>query len=140
MLRVSISLFAYCAPLFFFSSRRRHTRYWRDWSSDVCSSDLGELVILDRDGSEQFDALQNRLHPAESRVRMLAEQTPALFRAFDLLAADRRQLIGKPFSERRAALEDLIAAAPGRKKTASGSLELTPMTTSAAKAEPWLLS
>src|ERR671914_891321 len=46
----------------------------------------GELVILGSDGAEEFDALQNRLHPAESRVKMLAEQTPARFRAFDLLA------------------------------------------------------
>jgi ATP-dependent DNA ligase len=53
----------------------------------------GELVILDDDGREVFDALQNRLHPAESRVRMLAEQTPALFRAFDLLARDRAKLM-----------------------------------------------
>ena len=51
----------------------------------------GELVILDDDGREVFDALQNRLHPAESRVKMLAEQTPALFRAFDLLAVGRPQ-------------------------------------------------
>ncbi len=100
----------------------------------------GELVILDSDGHEEFDALQNRLHPAESRVRMLAEKTPALFRAFDLLAEGRRKLTGKPFAERRAALEELIAAAPGRKKTASGSVELTPMTTSPKQAEPWLLS
>jgi ATP-dependent DNA ligase len=71
---------------------------------------------------------------------MLAEKTPALFRAFDLLAEDRRKLIGKPFAERRAALERLIAAAPGRRKTASGSVELTPMTTSPKEAEPWLLS
>jgi ATP-dependent DNA ligase len=71
---------------------------------------------------------------------MLAEKTPALFRAFDLLAEDRRRLTGKPFAERRAALEELIAAAPGRKRTASGSVELTPMTTSPEKAEPWLLS
>jgi ATP-dependent DNA ligase len=100
----------------------------------------GELVIIDPDGREEFDLLQNRLHPAESRVRMLAEKTPALFRAFDLLAQDRRKLTSKPFAERRAALEDLIAGAPGRKKTASGSVEVTPMTTSPKKAEPWLLS
>jgi len=100
----------------------------------------GELVILDTDGREEFNALQNRLHPAESRVRMLAEQTPALFRAFDLLAEDRRKLTARPFAERRAALEELIAAAPGRKKTASGSVEVTPLTTSPKKAEPWLLS
>src|ERR671919_3089269 len=91
----------------------------------------GELVILDSDGREEFDALQNRLHPAESRVRMLAERTPALFRAFDLLARDRSKLLKKPFRERRAALEDLV----GKR---SGSVELTPLTESAKKAEPWL--
>ena len=100
----------------------------------------GELVILDADGREEFDALQNRLHPAESRVRMLAEQTPALFRAFDLLALERRKLLKAPFSERREALEELIAAAPGRAKKRSGSVELTPLTPSAEKAEPLLLS
>jgi ATP-dependent DNA ligase len=100
----------------------------------------GELVILDEDGHEQFDALQNRLHPAESRVRMLAEQTPAVFRAFDLLAVDRSKLIGKPFSDRRAALEKLIAEAPGRKKSASRSVEVTPLYKTAKGAEPLLLS
>jgi ATP-dependent DNA ligase len=100
----------------------------------------GELVILDADGREEFDALQNRLHPAESRVRMLAEKTPALFRAFDLLAVDRTKLTGKPFAERRAALEKLIADAPGRKKSASGSVEVTPLYKTAKSAEPLLLS
>jgi ATP-dependent DNA ligase len=100
----------------------------------------GELVILDDDGHEEFDALQNRLHPAESRVKMLAEQTPALFRAFDLLAEDRRKLTGKPFAERRAALEKLIAEAPGRKKSASRSVEITPLYKTPKSAEPLLLS
>jgi ATP-dependent DNA ligase len=100
----------------------------------------GELVILDSDGRERFDSLQARLHPAESRVRMLAEETPALFRAFDILALDSSKLLKKPFSERRAALEELIAKAPGRKKSASGSVELTPLTKSAKRAEPLLLS
>jgi ATP-dependent DNA ligase len=99
----------------------------------------GELVILDDGGREEFDSLQARLHPAESRVKMLAEQTPALFRAFDLLARDRTKLTSKPFAERRAALEKLIADAPGRKKSASGSVEVTPMTKSPRTAEPWLL-
>jgi ATP-dependent DNA ligase len=99
----------------------------------------GELVILGEDGREEFDALQNRLHPAESRVRMLAEKTPALFRAFDLLARDRSKLTAKPFEQRRAALEELIAAAPGRKKSASGSVEVTPLTRRPKTAEPWLL-
>jgi ATP-dependent DNA ligase len=100
----------------------------------------GELVILDEDGREAFDRLQMRLHPAESRVKMLAEETPALFRAFDLLAVDRRKLTSKPFSERRAELEKLIAAAPGRKKSASKSVEVTPLYKTAKSAEPLLLS
>src|SRR5215216_7673359 len=61
----------------------------------------GELLILGADGHEQFDALQNRLHPAESRVRMLAEQTPALLRAFDLLAEGTEKLLKRPFGDRR---------------------------------------
>ncbi len=92
----------------------------------------GELVILGSDGREEFNALQARLHPAESRVRMLAEQTPALFRAFDLLARDRSKLVAKPFGERRAALEKLIG------KKGKGSVELTPLTNSPEEAEPWL--
>jgi len=98
----------------------------------------GELVILDDEGREVFDSLQARLHPAESRVKMLAEETPAIFRAFDLLAEGRRKLMTKPLEERRAALVELIAAAPGRKKSATGSVELTPLTKSAKTAEPWL--
>jgi ATP-dependent DNA ligase len=100
----------------------------------------GELVIIDSDGREEFNRLQMRLHPAESRVNMLAEETPALFRAFDLLARDRSKLTGQAFAERRAALEKLIAAAPGRKKSASGSVEVTPLVKSVERAEPWLLS
>lgn len=100
----------------------------------------GELVILDQDGHEVFDSLQARLHPAESRVKMLAEQTPALFRAFDLLAVDGRKLLKAPFEERRAELKELIAAAPGRKKSASGSVELTPLTKTVKTASPWLRS
>jgi ATP-dependent DNA ligase len=91
----------------------------------------GELVILDSDGREEFDALQNRMHPAESRVRMLAEKTPALFRAFDLLARERATLLNKPFRERRAALEEMIGKG-------AGSVELTPLTEDATDAQPWL--
>ena len=73
----------------------------------------GELLILGADGHEQFDALQNRLHPAESRVRMLAVETPALLRAFDLLAEGKKKLIGQPFVDRRHRLESLVAASEG---------------------------
>jgi ATP-dependent DNA ligase len=98
----------------------------------------GELLILGADGHEQFDALQNRLHPAESRVMMLAEQTPALLRAFDLLAEGGEKLLKHPFAERRRRLESLLAGFGGRKKTAAGSLELTPVQRTLAKAAPWL--
>jgi ATP-dependent DNA ligase len=100
----------------------------------------GELVILDADGREEFDALQNRLHPAESRVRMLAEQTPALLRAFDLLAEGKEKLLTRPFGERRARLESLVAGLGGRRKVTAGSIELTPLARSLAKAAPWLES
>ena len=100
----------------------------------------GELVILDADDREEFDALQNRLHPAESRVRMLAEQTPALFRAFDLLAEGRQKLLSLPFAERRERLQALVASLGSKKRTVAGSIELTPLATSPAKASPWLES
>jgi ATP-dependent DNA ligase len=100
----------------------------------------GELVILDDGGREEFNALQARLHPAESRVQMLAKETPAIFRAFDALAVDRTKLMKRPLSERRAALQELIAAAPGRKKSASGSVELTPLTKNVNTAAPWIHS
>jgi ATP-dependent DNA ligase len=95
----------------------------------------GELLILGDDGVEIFDALQNRLHPAESRVNMLAEKTPAIFRAFDLLAVGKHSALDDPFSERRAALAKLI---DGFKDP--GSVELTPLVGDPAEAEPWLES
>jgi ATP-dependent DNA ligase len=95
----------------------------------------GELLILGEDGAEVFDALQNRLHPAESRVRMLAEQTPAIFRSFDLLAVGDKQAVDNAFSERRAALEQLVG---GFKDP--GTVELTPLVDDPAEAQPWLES
>jgi ATP-dependent DNA ligase len=98
----------------------------------------GELLILGEDGREQFDALQNRLHPAESRVRMLAAETPALLRAFDLLAEGKEKLLRLPFVERRARLESLVAGLGGRGKSVAGSIELTPLERAVAKTAPWL--
>jgi ATP-dependent DNA ligase len=66
----------------------------------------GELIVS-IDGKLDFDALGQRIHPAESRVNMLAAATPASFVAFDLLALDDLSLLELPFSERRAALEEL---------------------------------
>src|SRR5881394_1800408 len=64
----------------------------------------GEVVIAGPEGLE-FDTLQMRLHPAESRVRKLAAETPAAFVAFDLLALGDEDLRTVPFAERRARLE-----------------------------------
>ncbi|HET6362069.1 MAG TPA: ATP-dependent DNA ligase [Gemmatimonadota bacterium] len=94
-----------------------------------CAID-GEIVIATPDGLD-FDALQMRLHPAASRVAMLAEKTPASFVAFDLLASDGRDRMAAPQEERRELLEKLLAKA-------SPPLYLTPMTTSYRTAIGWL--
>src|SRR5579859_1714033 len=70
----------------------------------------GEIVIVKNDGLD-FDALQLRLHPAASRVKLLAEQTPSSFVCFDLLCRGERDLRGEPFEARRRELESLIAKA-----------------------------
>src|SRR5919201_2026788 len=69
----------------------------------------GELVILGSDGHEEFDALQNRIHPAQSRIEMLAGETPAILRAFDVLVCDGGKLLAEPFAARREALERWLA-------------------------------
>ena len=62
-------------------------------------------------------ALQERIHPADSRVRMLAEKTPAGFVAFDLLAVGDESLVDEPFEVRRARLEEALGAASYRRST-----------------------
>jgi ATP-dependent DNA ligase len=91
----------------------------------------GEIVIDGADGGQDFDALSNRIHPAESRINRLAEETPARFVAFDLLAREDESLLELPFAERRAALEAFPFAAP---------VELTPCVRSAEEARAWLES
>jgi len=111
------------------------TRYFPDVAEAVrgglpprCVVD-GELVVVGERGLD-FDALQQRIHPAESRVRMLAETMPASFVAFDVLALGDDDLRGRPFSERRALLEAALAdVAP--------PVHLTPATTSRSVAEEW---
>ncbi|HEY2641194.1 MAG TPA: ATP-dependent DNA ligase [Streptosporangiaceae bacterium] len=72
----------------------------------------GEIVIPDSDGRKlDFEALLQRIHPADSRVRLLASQTPAAFVAFDILALDDDDLTRRPFADRRAILEQAMAAA-----------------------------
>jgi ATP-dependent DNA ligase len=92
----------------------------------------GELVILDADGKQEFDALQQRIHPAASRIERLAKEMPARFVAFDLLSRDDRVLLEEPFESRRAELEKLV----GRSRKTS--VELTPISRDPADAEPWL--
>jgi ATP-dependent DNA ligase len=72
----------------------------------------GEIVIPAAGGTRlDFDALLQRVHPAASRVNLLAEQTPASFVAFDLLALGDDDCTGRPFAERRALLEEVLAQA-----------------------------
>jgi ATP-dependent DNA ligase len=71
----------------------------------------GEIVIATPDGLD-FDALQLRLHPAASRVAMLARETPASFVAFDLLAIDGRDVRALPQRDRRALLEQALSDVP----------------------------
>jgi ATP-dependent DNA ligase len=91
----------------------------------------GELIIAVGDVLA-FDALQLRLHPAESRVRRLASETPAEFMVFDLLELGGRSLIDRPLSERRQALERFFG------KTAVPGLRLSPVTRDRDTALDWL--
>jgi ATP-dependent DNA ligase len=69
----------------------------------------GEIVVRDRDGREDFDALGQRIHPAASRIELLSVETPARYVAFDLLAHDDDTLLEQPFATRRDALRRLLA-------------------------------
>lgn len=89
----------------------------------------GEIVVATEHGLD-FEALQQRIHPADSRVRMLATRTPASFIAFDLLALGDDDYTERPFSERRAALVDALAGA-------GPSIHVTPATTDLATAQRW---
>ena len=89
----------------------------------------GEIVIATAAGLD-FEALQQRIHPAASRVTMLAEQTPASFVAFDLLALGDDDLTGRPFAQRRVLLEQALAAA-------RPPVHVTPATTDRDLAQRW---
>ncbi|MEV5987044.1 ATP-dependent DNA ligase [Streptomyces sp. NPDC052051] len=89
----------------------------------------GEIVIA-REGHLDFDALTERIHPADSRVRTLAGRNPASFVAFDLLALADASLLDRPLGERRALLERVLAAVPP-------PVHLAPATTDRAVAERW---
>jgi ATP-dependent DNA ligase len=114
---------------------RPMTRYFPDVVAAVrdnlpprCVVD-GEIVVPGAKGLD-FWALQQRIHPAASRVGLLAERTPASFVAFELLARDDVDYMPRPFRERRAALEEALAAA-------APPVHLTPLTRDAALARRW---
>jgi len=118
-------------------NERPMTRYFPELVSAVtgqlpsrCVID-GEIVVPSSDGRRlDFEALLQRIHPAESRVTLLASTTPAHFVAFDLLALGDTDYTGRPFSERREALAGALAGA-------QPPIHLTPATTDPAVAEEW---
>src|SRR5579864_5722642 len=89
----------------------------------------GEIVIV-RNSELDFDALQLRLHPAASRVNLLARQTPSSFVFFDLLCQGDRDLRGQPFEVRRGQLDELLASTPP-------PIHLTPATRDRSVAADW---
>lgn len=94
----------------------------------------GEVVVPQGESPARrldWEALSQRIHPAESRIRKLAAETPALFIAFDLLSLDGASLLDTPFAERRAALEEFAAALPA-------PLHVTRTTRDEAQAARWL--
>jgi ATP-dependent DNA ligase len=95
---------------------------------DRCVID-GEIILVTGDRLD-FDALQQRIHPAASRVKLLAEQTPTSFVGFDLLALDDDDLMDRPFLERRARLTDALSGA-------DAPIHLTPATADLAEAQDW---
>ncbi|MGJ7506092.1 ATP-dependent DNA ligase [Variovorax sp. GT1P44] len=99
------------------------------WLPDGCVLD-GEIVIAGADGLD-FDALQQRIHPAASRIERLARETPASFVAFDLIGLDRTDVSDLPQDQRRMLLQALLFDAPP-------PIHLTPMTTSFETANEWL--
>jgi len=83
----------------------------------------------------EFETLQERIHPAASRIKLLAEQTPASFVAFDALALGDEDLTGRPFAERRARLEEALAHV--ELDGIAGRVHLTRTTLDPAVAEEW---
>jgi ATP-dependent DNA ligase len=105
----------------------------RELDTDRFSLD-GELVVPVA-GALSFDALQQRIHPAASRVAMLAQRTPALFLAFDLLREEARDRIAEPIEVRRRELEAFAARFDGIE-----ALRLSPATTSREVVDRWFAS
>jgi ATP-dependent DNA ligase len=97
----------------------------------------GEIVLAGADGRLDFDALQQRIHPAASRVKMLSEQTPVSFVAFDLLGLGTRDLRRTPLSEQRSELEKLFQVTEGVPGSGGTQILLTPQTDDPDEAAVW---
>jgi ATP-dependent DNA ligase len=94
----------------------------------------GEIVLVGSSGDRlDFEALQQRIHPAASRIALLSRETPVKYVAFDLLALEDADYTGRPFTERRRVLEDALAAA-------QPPIHVTAATTDHALAEQWFRS
>jgi ATP-dependent DNA ligase len=89
----------------------------------------GEIIVPGADGGPDFETLQQRIHPAASRIERLAAETPAVIHAFDLLAEGDEVLLERPFAERRERLAGLLG----------GPLRATPSTADPAEAVEWLV-
>jgi len=94
----------------------------------------GEIVIRGKSGRENFDALQQRIHPARSRIELLAKETPATYVVFDLLDEDGESLLELPFADRRERLERLV----GSRAFTEAPVELMEATTDPDRAREWL--
>ncbi|WP_212721609.1 ATP-dependent DNA ligase [Nocardioides dongxiaopingii] len=108
----------------------------REQLPERCVLDGEVFVALAQDDGRdrlEFEVLQERIHPADSRVRMLSEKTPASFVAFDLLALDDTSYLDRPFVERRAALVAALAGLDDQ----DGPCHLTRTTDDPAVAEEW---
>ncbi|MBT2392382.1 ATP-dependent DNA ligase [Streptomyces sp. ISL-1] len=111
------------------------TRYFPELAAELAANLPGRCVVdgeivIAHEGRLDFDRLTERIHPADSRVRLLAEQTPASFVAFDLLALGDEALLDAPLAERRALLADALAGA-------RPPVHLAPATTDAVLAQEW---
>ncbi|HEU5001417.1 MAG TPA: ATP-dependent DNA ligase [Actinomycetota bacterium] len=126
-------------------NERPLTRYFPDVVAAVrrelperCVVD-GEIIVV-QGGRLEFEVLQQRIHPAASRIKLLAEQTPAALVVFDLLALGDESLVARPFVERRTVLEEALGGVRGPESLPLGqgsAVFLSPVTTSVERAREW---
>jgi ATP-dependent DNA ligase len=108
------------------------TRYFPEIATVLGETGTPPFVLDGELIGASFEAMQLRLHPAQSRIERLAREAPAVLAAFDLLQTPRADLTGRAFGTRRKALETFMAAAPQPR------LQLTPGTSELAIAQGWL--